>query len=59
VTLIEERSGAEFCTAISLGSHGMDPRVCARRFAPCSARGWRPRWAFRPIFKACRLPAQT
>ena len=32
--------GAEFCSAASYDQgHGMDPRVCARRFAPCSARG--------------------
>jgi hypothetical protein len=26
-----------FCTVVALNRHGMDSRVCARRFAPCSA----------------------
>ncbi|CDX52411.1 hypothetical protein MPL3365_150131 [Mesorhizobium plurifarium] len=29
--------GAEVCTVAALARHGMDSRVCARRFAPCSA----------------------
>ncbi|WP_210241612.1 hypothetical protein, partial [Mesorhizobium sp. B2-4-16] len=48
VPLAEERYGAEkhhpvpafnseVCFVAALARHGMDSRVCARRFAPCSA----------------------
>ncbi|TPK93285.1 hypothetical protein FJ567_26700 [Mesorhizobium sp. B2-4-16] len=30
-------AGETFCTVAVLNRHGMDSRVCARRFAPCSA----------------------
>ena len=39
VRAVSRHGVVRFCTVAALAGNGMDPRVCARRFAPCSALG--------------------
>ncbi|MET3597322.1 hypothetical protein ABID26_006746 [Mesorhizobium shonense] len=57
VTLAEERSGAEFCTFATLGSHGMDLMVCAASLRSVLRQRMTTRGTFRPISKATETKA--